>query len=164
MKKTLFAIAFIIGAMAWTTSSARWVIGQRITADQVKAGQKVIIEAASTTGQLGKYLKGWPKGDRNLALDHDQIWGYSLGLNDDAIWELIDAKTTDVENSHDTYYLKMVNDQYYLGHKTSDNRSRALVTNTKYAMNFSILNTEEGGCTQAKGCLYLFSYLLRKVP
>lgn len=150
MKRLLLLIAILMGAMAWTTSMAGWTTGKRITADKVEPGQKVIIEAASTQEQWGKYLKAWPEDDKTVALTYYKVWGYSRGINENAIWELVDAGAADVENGHDTYYLKMVNDDYYLGHEKNDKRSRALVTQKADAMNFSILNTEEGGCTQAK--------------
>lgn len=150
MKRLLIFVALIISAATFNTITARWTAGARISADKVQPGQKVIIEAASTIQQHGKYLKAWPEDDKTIALDYYKSWGYSQGINENAIWELIDAGASDVENGHDTYYLKMVNGDYYIGHSKGDNRTRALVAQEAQAMNFSILNTEEGGCTQAK--------------
>ncbi|MCH5178777.1 MAG: hypothetical protein J1F13_03755 [Prevotellaceae bacterium] len=57
MKKFLLSMLLVmIGAM-WSSVDARWNVGGRKAADQIKAGDTVVIEMASRTADLGTYIQ-----------------------------------------------------------------------------------------------------------
>ena len=47
MKKFFTLLALVTMAASWTTISARWIVGERKSADQLKVGDTVVIEPAS---------------------------------------------------------------------------------------------------------------------
>lgn len=117
-------------------------IGQRVGIADIKAGDKIIIEAAAMKANAGKYLKGQP----DLTLYAESSFIYSAGLNEECIWEVVATGTNDpTYTTKPTYYLRMVKGGYYLGFTTDSgiNNVRCLTTKQANAYKFVFLNTTE---------------------
>lgn len=149
MKKILLLVCVLCINGTWNDMNAKWILGQRISADKIKAGDNIAFEAASAPEQEGKFLKAWPKGDET-DLTSATSWGYSMGFNENSVWEVVTSGLNDTENGKKAFYLKMAANNYYLGHAANTLESRQLVSDNAQAHIISFLTPTEAGSVESK--------------
>ena len=100
MKKTFFLFLMLA-----TMTSSVWAdsVGKRLTLSELKEGQKVIIEAASTSNNYEYYIK---------AVGNYYAW--KQGLDTDCIWVLVHSDKTKYGET-DTYFFQHLRSGKYMG-------------------------------------------------
>lgn len=108
----------------------------RASVADLKDGDLIMLEGASSEYTLGTYLK---QGD---VLVGNNSTVYTNGRDESCVWRLVDAGKLDFMNNKTTYYLQNVKSQLYMGYAGSY-KDKAMVDDIGKAMNFSILSQPE---------------------
>ncbi|MBR3633763.1 MAG: hypothetical protein IKN51_04430 [Bacteroidaceae bacterium] len=112
MKKFFTLLALATMAASWTTMSARWIVGERKSADQLKVGDTVVIEPASQERWAGWYLQAADDTHKGYGV----MVSEGLGIGDAAIITL-EQGPNDIRTDAPTVLLKLVgSDQYVDNH------------------------------------------------
>ena len=112
MKKFFTLLALAAMAASWTTMSARWIVGERKSADQLKVGDTVVIEPASQERWAGWYLQAADDTHKGYGV----MVSEGLGIGDAAIITL-EQGPNDIRTDAPTVLLKLVgSDQYVDNH------------------------------------------------
>ena len=135
-------------ALGFAQGGGAKVVG-RIPVSQIGDGTLIALEAASTPNLSNYFLKG------QTAYRHELYsWVFKPGLDKDGVWEVVAANKPDLKNSKPTYYLRQHSTGLYVGKNgvgAAAYQTRALVQTTDSAYNFSLLTTDEAGCTDYYG-------------
>lgn len=132
MKKILLFVALITIGALWSQVDARWVIGDRKTASQIKAGDTVVIEQSSRATFRDYYIQA--------SLDHNGVsvlQGTGVG---DAAVITVEEGPLDVRTGASTVYLKLVSTGRYIGNSTSWSNGVGTASDPANAANFQILD------------------------
>ena len=135
MKKFLLSMLLILMGAMWSSVDARWIIGDRKNASQIKAGDTVVIEQSSRAAYLGYYIQ-----TANSAKGVELLNGTGVG---DAAIIVVEEGPLDIRTNEPTVYLKMVSNGKYLGQNTSWDNGCGLATDPAKAANFQILSCSE---------------------
>ena len=112
MKRFFTFLALATMAASWTTMSARWIVGERKSADQLKVGDTVVIEPASQERWTGWYLQAADDTHKGYGV----MVSEGLGIGDAAIITL-EQGPNDIRTDAPTVLLKLVgSDQYVDNH------------------------------------------------
>ncbi|MBR3733576.1 MAG: hypothetical protein IKN22_03495, partial [Bacteroidaceae bacterium] len=112
MKRFFTLLALATMAASWTTMSARWIVGERKSADQLKVGDTVVIEPASQERWAGWYLQAADDTHKGYGV----MVSEGLGIGDAAIITL-EQGPNDIRTDAPTVLLKLVgSDQYVDNH------------------------------------------------
>lgn len=132
MKKVLLFFALITLGALWSNVDARWVIGDRKTASQIKAGDTVVIEQSSRASFRGYYLQA--------ANGHNGVEVLEgLGATDASIIA-VEEGPVDLRTGANTVYLKLVSTGRYIGNNLSWDNGPGTAIDPADAANFQILD------------------------
>ena len=109
MKKIFTLLALATMAASWTTMSARWIVGERKSADQLKVGDTVVIEPASQDRWAGWYLQAADDAHKGYGV----MVSEGLGIGDAAIITL-EQGPNDIRTDSPTVLLKLVGTDEYV--------------------------------------------------
>lgn len=135
MKKVLLFLVLILLGTLWSSVEARWNIGDRKTASQIKPGDTIVIEQSSRQTFLDYYIQGT---NTNFGVELRQ----GLGVDDAAII-VVEEGPLDIRTSAPTVYLRLVSTNKYLGTSTNWNAGCGVETDPANAANFQILSCAE---------------------
>lgn len=140
IKRFFTLIALLMLAMAWTSTSARWVVGERKAANQIKAGDTVVIKCAQAPAYEDYFLQA-------ADVDHEElgvIVAPGMGLGASAIITIEDGPL-DIRTGAPTVLLKLVGSNKYVGAKYYDwyDKGQTAVDTPEKAGNFQILSCGE---------------------
>ena len=137
MKKFLLSMLLILIGAMWSSVDARWNIGERKNASQIKAGDTVVVEMASRVAELGYFLQA-VNTDAGVAVHQ------GLGIGDAAIITFEEGPT-DLRTGAPTVYFKLVNSGKYIGQLTGWGSSvgTGVVSDPAKAANFQIISCAE---------------------
>ena len=109
MKKFFTLLALATMAASWTTMSARWIVGERKSADQLKVGDTVVIEPASQERWAGWYLQAADDTHKGYGV----MVSEGLGIGDAAIITL-EQGPNDIRTDAPTVLLKLMGTDEYV--------------------------------------------------
>ncbi len=140
MKRFFTVAALVVFSALWTTMSARWVVGERKSASQIKAGDTVVISYASSEAYSDYYIQA--ADDDHAALGVMVAQGMGLGASAVITFENGPA---DLRTGAPTFYMKLVETGKYIGNKYYDwyNVGQGAVDIIDNAGNFQILSCGE---------------------
>ena len=139
--KKLFTIAtLIVVAAFWTTADARWVVGARKSASEIKAGDTVVINYAASEAYSDYYLQAADDDHKDLGV----MVAQGMGLGAAAIITLEEGPE-DLRTGEPTFLLKLVASDKYIGNNYYDwyNIGQGAVSTPDKAANFQILSCGE---------------------
>ena len=112
IKKLLLLFAFALTAATWTTMDARWVVGERKNASQIKAGDTVVINPASQERYAGWFVQAADDAHRSYGV----MVAEGMGVGNAAIITF-EQGPNDIRTDAPTLLVKLVdNDQYIDNH------------------------------------------------
>lgn len=135
MKKALlFMFLVLMGAM-WSSVDARWVIGDRKTADEIKVGDTIVIEQSSRTTYLGYYIQA-----TNSDAGVEVLSGTGV---DDAAMIVVEEGPADLRTGEPTVLLRLLATDMYIGTTYWTGGGCGVVADPANAGNFLILSCAE---------------------
>lgn len=112
MKKIFTILILTLVAMMWSKVDARWVIGDRKSASQIKVGDTVVIEPASQAIYAGYYIQAADDAHK----DYGVMVAEGMGVGSAAIITF-EQGANDIRTGAPTVLIKLVgNDQYIDNH------------------------------------------------
>lgn len=140
MKKLFTLTALVVLSALWTTMSARWVVGERKSAAEIKAGDTVAISFASSEAFSDYYIQAADVDHANLGV----MVAQGMGLGASSVITFEDGPA-DLRTGAPTFYMKLVGSGKYVGNKYYDwyNVGQGAVDIIDNAANFQILSCGE---------------------
>ena len=132
MKRTLLFLALVVAGALWSSVDARWVVGERKTASQIKAGDTVVIEQSSRATFRGYYIQASTGHDGVEVLEGLGATGASVIA--------VEQGPLDLRTGASTVYLKLVSTGRYLGTSTDWNKGVGTAADPANAANYQILD------------------------
>lgn len=109
MKKIFTILILTLVAMMWSKVDARWVIGDRKSASQIKAGDTVVIEPASQAIYAGYYIQAADDAHK----DYGVMVAEGMGIGDAAIITFVQGPN-DIRTGAPTLLIKLVGSGQYI--------------------------------------------------
>ncbi len=135
MRKLLLLLLLAFVGALWTTTDARWNIGERKNASQIAVGDTIVIEQASMATYLGYYIQ-------TTTDDYGLQLASGTGLGSDGII-VVEEGPADIRTGEPTVYLHLLGTDSYIGTRTSSSNGAGTVTDIADAANFQILSCGE---------------------
>ncbi|MGN1236518.1 MAG: hypothetical protein ACI4TS_03645, partial [Bacteroidaceae bacterium] len=135
MKKFLLLLALVMMGAMWSSVDARWVIGDRKTAADIKPGDTIVIEQSSRASYLGYYIQA-VNGSRGV----EMLSGTGV---DDAAVIVVEEGPADLRTGGPTVYLRMVASDKYIGNGTTWAGGCGVASDPAKAANFLVLSCAE---------------------
>lgn len=140
MKKILTFTLLVLLASMWSTVDARWVLGDRKSASEIKAGDTVVIKWVSNSDYPNYYLQAANESYSNLGV----MVGEGMGLGASAVITVEDGPA-DIRTGAPTVLLKLVQTGKYIGRNYYDwyDDGQGVADLPENAANFQLLSLGE---------------------
>ena len=135
-KYLLLMLTILMGAM-WSSVDAKWIIGERKSASQLKAGDTIVLEQASRDKYLGYYLQAVDTENGVECLE-------GIGAGSASVL-VLEEGPLDIRTGEATVYIKLLENGKYLGKNDnwSGDEGCGLVDDIANAANFQIISCGE---------------------
>lgn len=140
MKKILAFTLLVLLASMWSAVDARWVVGDRKAASEIKAGDTVVIRWASSQDHPNRYIQAADEKYSDLGV----IVADGMGLGSSAIIA-VEEGPADIRTGAPTVLLKLVETGKYIGRNYYDwtDKGQGVADLPENAANFQILSMGE---------------------
>lgn len=140
MKRFFTLMTLVVLSAMWITMSARWVVGERKSASEIKAGDTVVISYASS----GKYSDYYLQAADDDHADLGVVVAQGMGLGSNAVITFEEGPA-DIRTGAPTFYMKLVGSDKYVGNKYYNwyDTGQGASTLIDNAANFQILSCAE---------------------
>ena len=109
MRKFLSLIVIALMAAGWTTSDAKWIIGERKNASQLQAGDTVVLQFVASEAYSDRYLQV----SDDAHADYQLLVAPGMGVGAAAVITFEDGPL-DIRTGAPTLYIKMVANNKYI--------------------------------------------------